>query len=46
MGEEVEKADGLIILKVSSAFLLVLGAFCPGSGFCGEFLELGEKNDD
>jgi len=46
MGEEVEKADGLIILIIFSAFLLVLGAFCPGSELCGEFLILGEKNDD
>jgi hypothetical protein len=43
MGEEVEKADGLIILIIFSAFFLVLGAFCPGSG---EILKLGEKNDD
>jgi hypothetical protein len=46
MGEEVKKADGLIILIIFSALFLVLGAFCPGSKLCGEFLKLGEKNDD
>jgi len=46
MGEEVEKADGLIILIIFSAFFLVLGAFCPGSELCGEFLKLGEQNDN
>jgi hypothetical protein len=46
MGEEVEKADGLIILIIFSAFFLALGAFCPGSEHCGEILILGEKNDD
>jgi hypothetical protein len=43
MGEEVKKADGLIISIAFSVFFLVLGAFCPGSETCGDFLNIWRK---
>ncbi len=46
MGEEVEKADGLILLMIFTALSHIPGAFCPENELRGEILILGEKNDD